>query len=88
MAADTPPHPVQAASAALRAGNGGPEPARRFELSPEEELADWAREVRTRYPDATEAQCAAALAAWHTHVTYSGDRVRWVEPRLHRGSGV
>ena len=88
VAADTPPHPVQAASAALRAGNGGPEPARRFELSPEEELADWAREVRTRYPDATEAQCAAALAAWHTHVTYSGDRVRWVSSPGYTGVAV
>lgn len=87
-AADGPAKAVPAASGALSASNGAPEPAARFELSPEQELADWAREVRTRYPDANDAQCAAALAAWHTHVTYSGDPVRFVSSPGYTGVAV
>lgn len=43
------------------------------------ELSNWARVVRAReeWADATDAQCQAALAAWHTHVTYQGRPARW-----------
>src|SRR5699024_4680563 len=39
-----------------------------YQVDPEEERADFAREARRRFPDATDEDCAAALAAWHEHV--------------------
>lgn len=80
--------PVQAANGQTRSQNGGPELARRFELSDDEEMADWSREIRKRYPDATDAQSAAALQAWRRHVTYSGDPVRFVSSAGYTGVAV
>src|SRR5699024_10168140 len=37
-------------------------------VDPVEERADFPREARRRFPDATDEDCAAALAAWHEHV--------------------
>lgn len=69
-------------------GSGHKNGGQRFELSTDEELADWARELRKRYPDATDEQCAAALRTWRTHVTYSGDPVRFVSSPGYTGVAV
>lgn len=83
-----PVKPTQAVSGETRPQNGGPVPVRRFDLDADEELRDWAREIRKRHPDATDAQCADALAAWHSHVTYSGDPVRFVSSPGYTGVAV
>lgn len=69
-------------------------PARRstpnstFTLDEDEELADFARVIRKRRPEATDDQCRAALAAWHGAVIHQDKPVRFVSSPGYAGVTV
>lgn len=79
-AQDTAP-PTRSApvkSPAKPAKSGAPAPNVTFELDADDELADFARALRKRVPDATDDQCHAALTAWHDALVRKGDPLRFV----------
>ncbi|WP_199443449.1 hypothetical protein [Umezawaea beigongshangensis] len=62
----------------------------RFTLDAGQELRDFSRALRQieAHRDATDEECAAALAAWHAALTVKGDALRYVSSRGMTGTAA